>query len=161
MQTGPVTYRKQTTCTQNQLFPKTTSKTSSSCYPKASSANSPASGHLMQSLCHTGSRTSINHRTHLSHLQNSTATHEQPVVTDATNDQRWGTGMSQGATRLRDMLGTGRTREPYLGSGQDSKHLQRHCSAKEPRGQAISQGHVQGQYQRTEVALQGLNQSPN
>lgn len=69
--------------------------------------------------------------------------------------------MSQGATRLRDMLGTGRTREPYLGSGQDSKHLQRHCSAKEPRGQAISQGHVQGQYQRTEVALQGLNQSPN
>lgn len=37
--------------------------------------------------------------------------------------------MSQVATRLRDMLGTGRTREPYLGSGQeDSKHLQRHTA---------------------------------
>lgn len=34
--------------------------------------------------------------------------------------------------RHADMLGTGRTREPHLGSGQDSKHLQRHCSLRDP-----------------------------
>lgn len=34
--------------------------------------------------------------------------------------------------RHADMLGTERTREPHLGSGQDSKHLQKHCSLRNP-----------------------------
>lgn len=60
---------------------------------RPSSANSPASSHLTQPPRHTGSRTSINLRTHLSRLQSSTVTrlpHMGPdnrsVVTDAAND---------------------------------------------------------------------------